>query len=83
MSKLGKLAAAFAAAVCALSLQAAPERRAKMRVADVSINTSLDNFPVLVKLSESRIAGQERCCVPIDIGCWELQLPPGLMLLVR
>ena len=57
MSKLGKFTAACAAVVCVLSLQAAPERRAKMRVADVSINTSLDNFPVLVKLSESRIDG--------------------------
>lgn len=29
------------------------------------------------------IDGQERRCGPIDIGCWELQRPLGLLLLVR
>ena len=29
------------------------------------------------------IDGQERHCGPIDIGCWELQRPLGLTLLVR
>ena len=29
------------------------------------------------------IDGQERRCGPIDIGCWELQRPLGLMLMVR
>ena len=29
------------------------------------------------------IDGQERHCGPIDIGCWELQRPLGLRVLVR
>ena len=29
------------------------------------------------------IDGQERHCGPIDIGCWELQRPLGLQVLVR
>ena len=29
------------------------------------------------------IDGQERRCGPIDIGCWELQRPMGLTLLIR
>ena len=29
------------------------------------------------------IDGQERHCGPIDIGCWESDVKPGLVLMVR